>query len=86
MNAFRIIKYPMATEKSIRMVESENKLIFIVEKTATKQEIKNAIETAFKTKVADVNVSNDIKGNKKAYVKFAKDVNALDIATNLGLL
>lgn len=76
----------MATEKSIRMVEAENKLIFVVDKNATKQEIKNAIETAFKTKVVNVNVANDIKGNKKAYVKFAKEVNALDIATNLGLL
>lgn len=86
MNPFEIIKYPVATEKSIRMVEAENKLIFIVDKKATKQEIKNAIETAFKTKVSDVNVANDIKGNKKAYVKFSKEVNALDIATNLGLL
>ncbi len=86
MDNLQIIKYPLATEKSIRMIEAENKLIFVVDKKATKQEVKNAIETLFKTKVQNVNVANDMKGNKKAYVKFSKDVNALDIATNLGLL
>ncbi len=44
MNPEKIIKYPLATEKSIRLMESENKLIFVVDKKATKSDIKKAIE------------------------------------------
>ena len=80
-----MIKYPLATEKSIRMMESENKLIFIVDIKDTKQEIKKEIEAAFKAKVASVNTT--INGNKKrAYVKFTQDTPAIDIATKLGLM
>ena len=46
-----VMKYPLSTEKSIRLMESENKLIFIVEKNATKEQIKEDIEVTFKAKV-----------------------------------
>ena len=39
----------------------------------------------FKVKVEDVNVYIQ-KGMKKAYVKFAKENPAIDIATQLGLM
>ena len=39
-----IIKYPLSTEKAIRLMESENKLVFVVDDKASKQEIKKAIE------------------------------------------
>ena len=42
MNPYTIIKYPLSTEKSIRLMEAENKLIFVVNKSATKKEIKKA--------------------------------------------
>lgn len=86
MNAHEVIKYPLATEKSIRMMESENKLVFVVDKRATKQEVKSAIESLFEAKVAKVNVTNDMKGRRKAFVKFTADVPAIDIATKLGLM
>ena len=80
------IKYPLATEKSIRLMESENKLVFIVNKKATKQDIKKAVEELFKAKVIKVNTQNSITGEKKAFVKLSKETPAIDIATNLGIM
>ena len=86
MESHEIVKYPLSTEKSIRQMESENKLIFIVDKRAKKQEIKKAIEEVFKTKVKSVNTVIDMRGRKRAYVKFSDDTPAIDIATNMGLM
>ena len=66
-------------------MESENKLVFVVDRKAKKNEIKEAIEKMFKVKVLKVNVFN-IKGMKKAYIKFSDETPAIDIATNLGLM
>ncbi|MBU0980693.1 MAG: 50S ribosomal protein L23 [Nanoarchaeota archaeon] len=82
----RIIKYPLSTEKSIRLMESENKLIFVVEKKATKAEIKQAVEELFKTRVRRVTTLITKDGEKRAFVAFAPDVPAIDIATELGLM
>jgi large subunit ribosomal protein L23 len=81
-----IIKYPLSTEKSIRLMESENKLIFIVDEKSTKQEIKQAIEKMFSVKVEQVRTLNDSKGRKRAYIKFSSETPAIDLATKLGLM
>lgn len=81
-----VIKYPLSTEKSIRMMEAENKLVFIVEKKATKKEIKEDIEKTFNAKVQKINVQITSQGLKKAYVKFAEETPAIDVATKLGLM
>jgi ribosomal protein uL23 len=86
MDKYKIIKYPLATEKAIRLMEAENKLIFVIDKSATKKEVKKAVEELFKVKVIKVNTLNDITGGKRAYVKFAFDTPAIDIATKLGLM
>ena len=86
MEIHKIIKYPTSTEKAIRLMESENKLIFRVDNSAKKVDIKKAIEKIFKTKVEKVNTLIGPNGEKKAYVKFSSDTPAIDIATNLGLM
>ena len=78
------IKYPLSTEKGIKLMELENKLIFVVDSRATKADVKKAVESAFKVKVESVNTFI-IQGRKKAYVKIAKDTPAINIATQLGL-
>lgn len=83
---YQIIKYPLSTEKSLRLMESENKLIFIVDDKATKPEIKKAIEETFTVKVVSINTSKDMKGKKRAYVKFSDETPAIDVATNMGLM
>ena len=81
-----IIKYPLATEKSIRMMETSNTLVFVVDRKAKKFDIKEAVEKMFTAKVADVRTLVDHEGKKRAYVTFAKETPAIDIATNLGLM
>jgi len=82
---YSIIKYPLSTEKAIRLIETENKLTFIVDKKAKKPEIKKAIEELFKVKVTKVNTLI-YKGKKKAYIKLSPETPAIDVATQLGLM
>lgn len=81
-----VLLYPSLTEKSVGMVEKENKIVFIVRKNASKFDIKNAFEKLFDVKVEKVNTLVDAKGNKKAYIRLAKEYKAVDIATRLGML
>ncbi|MBI2545586.1 50S ribosomal protein L23 [Candidatus Woesearchaeota archaeon] len=85
MDSFQIIKYPLTTEKSIRLMESENKLVFVVDKKAKKLEIKAALESMFKVKIEAVNTQLQ-HGEKRAFVRFSKDTPAIDIATKLGVM
>jgi ribosomal protein uL23 len=85
MDNYSIIKYPLSTEKAIKLMESENKLVFIVDFSADKKDIKNAVEELFNAKV--LNVNTVISGGvKKAYVKFSSDKPAIDIATGMGIM
>ncbi len=86
MDPLQVIKYPVSNEKSIRLMESENKLVFVVDMNATKIEIKSAIETLYKAKVVKINSHIVRSGEKVAFVKFAQSSPAIDIATNLGML
>ncbi len=86
MDVTKVIKYPLNTEKSIRLMEAENKLIFVVDLKARKSEIKEAIEKTFKVKVLKINTLVTPKGQKRAYVRLSPETPALDIATDLGLM
>ena len=86
METADIIKHPLSTEKTIRLMEAENKLVFVVDRKATKLEVKKAIEELFKAKVTGVRTHLTSKGEKRAYVKFSVETPAIDIATNLGLM
>lgn len=83
---YSIVKHPLATEKAVRLMESENKLIFIVDKKAKKPEIKKAVEELFKVKVKKVTTLIDTKGRKKAYLKLSPETPAIDIATQMGMI
>ncbi len=83
---YKIIKFPLNTEKSIRLMESENKLLFVVDRNAKKNDIKKAVEILFKAKVEKVNTMIGLNNQKKAFVKFKPETMAIDIATNLGLM
>jgi large subunit ribosomal protein L23 len=69
-NVYDIIKYPLITEKiSLIQETNENKVGFIVDKKATKPDIKTAVEKIFNVKVKKVNVVN-IKSKKKRYGRY----------------
>ncbi len=50
-----ILKKPLVTEKFIAISEKLNKVSFIVAKTATKTEIKKAVESIYSVNVTNVN-------------------------------
>jgi large subunit ribosomal protein L23 len=83
---WRVLEHPHLAEKSMGIVETENKLVFMVKMNADKEEIKEAVERGFNVKVEQVNVVITRKGAKKAYVKLHPDYSAADIATRLGML
>lgn len=52
---FNIIKRPVVSEKSTALAEVANRYVFEVAHSATKPEIKSAVEQLFKVKVKAVN-------------------------------
>ncbi len=85
-DAFNVIKFVLMTEKSVRMVETQNKLVFIVNRSAARGEIKKAVQNAFNSPVSDVKTVIDQSGRKKAFVKFSNVGAAGDIAIRLGII
>ncbi len=86
MNTENTLKYPLSTEKAVRLMERENKLLFVIEMKATKQDVKKAVEKMFDVKVKSVNTLLTSKGEKRAYVKLDSQYPAIDIITKLGLM
>ena len=86
MNPHEIIKNPLATEKAVRLMEAENKLVFVVDRKANKFEIKKAAEELLKIKIDKVNTMITSGGKKKAYLTLNMENKALDVATKLGLM
>ncbi len=86
VNEYNIISYPLTTEKAVRIMEEENKLVFIVDRKATKPQIKKAIEKMFNVKVEKVTTVILPSGKKKAYLRLSPENPARDVATQLGLL
>jgi large subunit ribosomal protein L23 len=78
--------YPLMTEVASRILEAENKLVFIVNPKASKKEIKRAVEELYEVRVEKVNVTITPKGLKKAFVKLHPDYKAVDVAIKLGIL
>jgi large subunit ribosomal protein L23 len=83
--AMKIIVKPYITEKTFAMVENENKICFIVELSAKKTEIAEAVKILYNQKVIKVNTARTIYG-KKAFVKFENTEKARDLATKIGML
>ncbi len=86
MEAYKTIKHPLATEKAVRMMEVENKLVLIVDRKATKNDIKKAVEELFSVKVLKVSTLNTPDNRKKAYILLSPETPAIDVATKLGLM
>jgi len=94
LNHYDVIRAPVITEKATILAEN-NQVVFTVAKTATKPEIKAAVEALFKVKVTAVNTlvrkgkvkrfkgfvgkQNDVK---KAIVTLAEG-HRIDITTGL---
>ncbi len=83
MDAYDVIIMPWLTEKSMEARSMEQRLEFIVDKRATKQQIARAVEQIFEVEVAKVN-TRITKHGKHASVRLAEGYDAEDAAMRLG--
>ena len=86
VDSYKVLKYPYISEKGMKLAETENKIVFIVDRKANKKEIKEAFEKLFEVKVTKVNTLITRKGEKKAYIKLAPEFKASEIIAKLGLV
>ncbi|MEM5802144.1 MAG: 50S ribosomal protein L23 [Candidatus Aenigmatarchaeota archaeon] len=86
MDPWKILKYPLITEKTVGLVEKENKITFIVDRKANKKQIKEAFEKVFEVKVDKINTVITFKGEKKAIIKLKPEHKAADVAVKLGII
>ncbi len=80
-----VIIHPRITEKAVRLIEDENKLVFVVSEDSNKREIKEAVEILFEVEVEDVNTQITPSAEKRAFVKLSPEYDADEIAARLGV-
>mmetsp|Transcript_8426 Transcript_8426/g.21004 ORF Transcript_8426/g.21004 Transcript_8426/m.21004 type:complete len:140 (+) Transcript_8426:41-460(+) len=83
---YSIIKYPLTTESSMKLIEDSNTLVFIVDIKANKRQIKSAVRELYNIECEKVNTLITPKGQKKSYVRLSKDYDALDVANRVGVI
>ncbi len=86
MNPHKIIKYPLMTERSVNMIENENKLVFIVDRRSNKHQIAYAVKALYEVEAESVRTLITRKGEKKAFIKLKPEYDASDVAIRLGIL
>ncbi len=86
MEPHEIIMFPLMTERSVNMIENENKLVFICDRRANKLQIAAAIKELYEVEAEDINTLITRKGTKKAFVKLTDEYDASDVAIRLGIL
>lgn len=83
LDAASVLKFPLNTETAMKKIEDENTLVFVCDVRATKNKIKEAVKRMYQVDVAKINTLVRPDGNKKAYVRLAADVDALDVANKV---
>ena len=63
---YKVLRYPLISEKNSRVAERHQQIVFEVSTDATKPEIREAVEKIFKVRVQSVQVSN-IRGKEKRF-------------------
>jgi large subunit ribosomal protein L23 len=81
-----VLKYPLATEKSVGFIDRSNVITYVVDYRATKTQITDEFEKLFGVKVEKIRTSNMPNNNKKAFIKLAKGYKASDVAIKLKLV
>ncbi|MEM4245924.1 MAG: 50S ribosomal protein L23 [Candidatus Bathyarchaeia archaeon] len=86
MDPVKVISYPLISEDSVKLIETENKITFIVDLKARKSQVKSAVEKLYEVEVESVNTCTTPTGLKKAYVRLKPEYKAADLAVKLGIL
>jgi large subunit ribosomal protein L23 len=86
VKSHEIILYPLMTEQSVYAIENENKLVFMVDRRANKDDISRAIRELYGVEAEKVNTLITKLGGKKAFVRLKEGYDASDLAIRLGIL
>ena len=86
VDKYTIVRYPLTTESAMKKIEDDNTLVFIVDENANKTMIKVAVRKLYDIKAVKVNTLNRPDGLKKAYVRLAREYDALDVANKIGII
>jgi len=81
-----VLKYPFVTEKAMVLLENQSKLQFLVNRQATKSQIKREIEKSFGQNVKEIRTLMTMHGEKKAIVSFENEKAAEEILSRLGIM
>ncbi len=81
-----VIIYPMMSEDTVKLIEAENKITFVVRNEASKRDVWRAVEELYEVKVEQVHTVTTPEGKKKAYVRLSPESKASDLAVKLGIL
>ncbi len=86
MDPLKIVLYPLMTEDAVKLIEAENKIVFLVDLRTSRRDIAEAVKELYEVEVEKVNTCITPDGRKKAYVKLTPDSKAADLAARLGIL
>ena len=67
---YTVIRRPLITEKGMTIKETQNTLVFEVAENATKNEVKQAVESLFKVKVSAVRTAT-VEGKERRRGRYA---------------
>lgn len=82
---YAIIKHPLVTEQTVASMDRDNVLVFVVDRKASKDDIKKAVEQLYEVELMSVNTLILPDGRKKAYVKLREEYLADEVATKIGV-
>lgn len=86
MDKYAVLKHPLNSESVMRAIEDQNTLIFITDVKASKKQIRNAFKRMYDVKVDKVRTLIRPTGEKKAFIKLAKEGEALEVANKIGVI
>jgi large subunit ribosomal protein L23 len=81
-----VLKHPFVTEKAMMALERQNKVQFLVDHDATKDQIRREIENQFGQQVKRITTMMTMHGEKKAIISFTNEKAAEEILSRLGIM
>ena len=86
LDKFSTFLQPLATEKALKIIETYNTLVFLVDPHSNKKQIKEFAEKLYNIKVTKVNTLIRPDGKKKAFIKISPEYEGVDIANKIGII
>jgi len=85
MDPYSVIIKPQLSEKTMNQIYDENKITFVVRRSANKRLIKDAFQELYDAQVVAVNTHITPRGEKVATIELGESDAAEDIAVRLGV-